>query len=111
MDENVVNSDDAGMIERRGQLRLAKQSSFERRVRRFGLNDLDGDIALQAAVMRLVDDPHASGSYDRLDLVRPESRPRDERHRAGFRLAGVSDNAVCDGAPAPGHHFHSIQRS
>ena len=86
MEENVVNRYDAGMIERGGQLRFTQERRLQHGAGSLGRNDLDGDIAFETSVARLIDDSHAPGSDVLFNPVGPQQGPDRELFRAHAAL-------------------------
>ena len=72
---------DIGVVQRGGGFGLLQEALLGRLVpRQVGREELDRHLALEAGVMRQVDDPHAATPELRGDLVRAESRARGEGH-------------------------------
>ena len=100
---DVVERADVRVRDLRDRLRLALEPLPQLRARREMLRqDLDRDRALEPRVSRLVDLPHPARADGRQDLVRPELRPRRERHgflRAAAQLTstlvGSSFDEIC----------------
>ena len=76
-----VDRGDVGMVEGRGGLRLLLESAQPLWIRRhLWREDLDGDIALQLHVARLVHHSHAALAEEAVDFVRTQACARVECH-------------------------------
>ncbi len=78
---DVVDRHDVGVRERRSGPRLVLEPRPPARVpRRFGREDLQGDVAPEPRVLCPVDLSHPPGAERREDLVEPQTRSHGERH-------------------------------
>src|SRR5688500_14171872 len=69
------------MFERRKRLRFALEPRETFGIGGNGFRqELEGDIALEPRIARLVDLSHAAGSEQGDDLIRPDAETRTERH-------------------------------
>ena len=78
---DVVKCTNVGMIERRDGPNLTVESFAET----LG-GDLDGHVAAQPGVPRLVHLPHAARAQRRENLIAAEARPARKRHRVLVRF-------------------------
>jgi hypothetical protein len=83
----IVNSRDAGVIERGHGLRFAVETRDAVRIARIRLRQhLDRDAPIQLGVVREIDLAHPAGPKKADDFVRSETGTRGQRH-AGLRYA------------------------
>ena len=66
---HVVDGDDTGMVERRGEPGFAKERGRHGRIVHFGAHHFDGDLAAQAEITPAVDNAHATSSEPSRNLV------------------------------------------
>ena len=95
-----VNGDDVRVIERRHRLRLALEPSERVGLGRQPLRqDLDGNVAIEAQVMGLVDDAHAALTELRDDHIRTEGGTWSQGHRrSGSYACGARIGSLDGGA-------------
>ena len=93
----VVDRDDVRVLERRRELGLREEAHAEPLVvRDLGREELDRHRALQAWVVRAVDDPHPATADELLDTVSEElaADPRVGADRAAHRRKGTTTSCV-----------------
>ena len=79
-----------------GQGRDDRRWAVSSRVR-IGWQDLDSDLALQARIVRGVDDPHPAVAELGADRVRAELRAGGERHGSERAIIAVAGRVVGSG--------------
>ena len=92
MHADVVNGDDVRVLEARDRLCLAQQARPRRVLHALpGLDQLEGDLAIELRIVRAVDDAHRAGADALDDHVTPDPGARVE-------LAGCHARGSCVGA-------------
>src|SRR5262245_14054491 len=83
---DFVDCADVGVIERRGRPGLTENSPADVELVR-GIDELDGDGALQSRVEGAIDDAHAAGAEDAFDFIVSEAVVRSERRHSSLPAA------------------------
>ena len=83
----LVDRDDPGVVDRRGQVRLALEARPEARIaRELGREQLQRDLPAEPQVRRPIHDAHAAPTEELLDAIRPDAAANIVDRRGGHVL-------------------------